>query len=57
MHITLIGVMVLKVIKNSLKKIVRENIFVKKNSMKKKTNLDKKYFPEIFQSLEIFQSS
>ena len=35
--------------KNSLKKIVRKNTFVKKKSMKK-TNSDKKKISEIFQS-------
>ena len=49
--------MVLKAMKNSLKKIVRKNIFVKKKFYEKKTNLDKKIYLAIFQSSEIFLSS
>ena len=39
--------MVSKAMKNSLKKFVRKNIFVKKNTLNK-TNSDKKIFLEIF---------
>ena len=50
--------MVLKAIKNSLKQIVRKNIFVKNKKKKfcekKKQIQTKKIFPEIFQTLEIF---
>ena len=38
--------MVLKAMKNSLKKIVRKNIFVKKKKFYEKTNSDKNFFLE-----------
>ena len=46
--------MVLKAIKDSLKKKLSEKYFCQKNSMEKKTNLDKKlFFLEIFQSFSV----
>ena len=42
--------MVLKAIKNSLKKNCQEKHFFQKKKSMKKTNLDKNIFPEIFQS-------
>ena len=46
--------MVLKAMKNSLKKKLPEKTFLSKKNSLKKTNLDKKNFSEFFWSSEIF---